>query len=314
MPVIALDLGGTKLALAVITAKGEMLLQREFLLNKSAAIFPAIREAIQVIKEEASILNIPIEAMGICIPGIYDEAKKTVWAPNIPGWENYPLYDEIKKLIGEAALVIESDRTCYIMGEHWQGAAKGCTDAIYLAIGTGIGAGILCDGKIIKGAKGIGGAVGWMVINTDEPATIPGNGFFESLASGEGIAALAKKNVQKESTYTGLLREKITTLTAQDVFAAYTANDVLARRVIEQSITAWGRGVANLISIFNPQKVILGGGVFGPAVQFIPAIIEEAKKWAQPISMQQIKIEASALGKNAGLLGAGWLAVQSTTV
>ncbi len=313
MPVIALDLGGTKLALAVIAANGEILLQQESLLDKSRDIFPAIREAIDAIQEKAAILNIPIEAAGICIPGIYEAATKTVWAPNIPGWESYPLYDRMKELLGNASLLIESDRTCYIMGEHWQGAAKGCTDAIYLAIGTGIGAGIMCDGNIIKGAKGIAGAAGWMVLHTGESVAIPGNGSFESQASGEGIAAFTKHILQQDDAYTGVLHEKAIALTAQDVFAAYAEGDTLACFVIEQSIIAWGKGIANLVSLFNPQKIILGGGVFGPAAQCIPAIIEEAKKWAQPVSMQQVSIEASSAGKNAGLLGAGLLALQSTT-
>jgi glucokinase len=312
MPVLAIDIGGTKIALAVITANAEMLLQHTIFPDKSKDILPSIRDAIHKMQQEAAILNIPLEGVGVCVPGIYNRAEKTVWVPNIPGWENYALYDEIKKIIGNVSLCIESDRTCYIMGEHWQGAAKGCTDAIYLAIGTGIGAGIMCDGKVIRGANDIAGAAGWMLVADEDATIIPGSGNIESIVSGEGMVVMARRLLQQDSGYSGVLRQKeATAITAYDLFAAYTDNDELARRVLSQCVIIWGKTIANLVSLFNPQKIILGGGVFGPAVQFIPAIIDEAKKWAQPISMQQVSIEASALGKNAGLLGAALLALQA---
>lgn len=308
MPVIAADLGGTKLALAVVTAQAELLLQKEILLNKETDAGDTVCNAIAGLLEETASLNIPVAGVGICVPGIYRRSEKTVWAPNIPGWDNYPLYNKIKAVTGRRPLYIESDRSCYIMGEQWQGAAKGCTDAIYLAIGTGIGAGILSEGRILKGANDIAGAVGWLTAE----GPVHGSSNLEAFASGEGIARTAGELLATENTYTGALREKSPdTLTAHDVFAAYENNDALARKVLAQSIVLWGKAAANLISIFNPQKIIFGGGVFGPAIRFIPAIADETKKWAQPVSMQQVSIEASALGKAAGLYGAGLLALQS---
>jgi glucokinase len=99
-------------------------------------------------------------------------------------------------------------------------------------------------------------------------------------------------------------------LSAKDIFNAYDTNDKLAIMVINNAIEYWGMAVANLVSIFNPEKIIFGGGVFGPALKFLDAIYDEAKKWAQPISMQQVKLEGASLGNDAGLYGAGYLALK----
>ena len=111
--------------------------------------------------------------------------------------------------------------------------------------------------------------------------------------------------------YTGILSNKERdAITSHDVFAAHEQHDPIAILVINNAIQYWGMAIANLISIFNPEKILLGGGVFGPAVKFIPAIREEVMKWAQPISAKQVTIEPSLLGPAAGLYGAGYLAVQ----
>ena len=100
-------------------------------------------------------------------------------------------------------------------------------------------------------------------------------------------------------------------LLLQKIFLhAYDANDKLAIAVINNAIEYWGMAVANLVSLFNPEKIIFGGGVFGPALKFLDAIYDEAKKWAQPISMQQVKLEGAALGNEAGLYGAAYLALK----
>ena len=102
-------------------------------------------------------------------------------------------------------------------------------------------------------------------------------------------------------------------MTARDVFEAYERNDALAIAVINNAVEYWGMAVANLVSLFNPEKIIFGGGVFGPALQLLDAIYEEAKKWAQPISIGQVQLLGSALGNEAGLYGAGYLALKDQT-
>jgi glucokinase len=249
-----------------------------------------------------------IQSIGIAVPGIYHQTG-TVWAPNIKGWDDYPLLQQMQAATN-IPVTIDSDRACYILGESWKGNAKNCNNAIYLAVGTGIGAGILIDGKILRGQHDIAGAIGWLALQQPFEEKYISCGCFEHHASGEGIAKLAREILKKEN-YNGVLKQKPSEeLTAHDIFAAYEKNDKVAKEVFSICIRFWGMAVANLVSLFNPGKIILGGGVFGPAIQFISAIKDEATKWAQPISMKQVSIEASALGNDAGLYGAGYLALK----
>ena len=209
-------------------------------------------------------------------------------------------------------MIIDSDRACYILGEWWKGVAQNCSDAIFLAVGTGIGAGILTGGKILRGANDIAGAIGWMALEHPFQRHYKDCGCFESSASGKALPRRQGKSSVKKKEYDGLLKTKsLDALTAFDVFEAYENKDAVAEEVLHHCIKAWGIAVANLVSLFNPQKIVFGGGVFGPAAKFIPDIKKEAMKWAQPISMKHATIEASVLGTHAGLYGAACIAKQS---
>jgi len=254
-----------------------------------------------------------INCIGIAVPGIYHEKEGTVWAPNIKDWDNYPLLEQVRSQT-TVPVTIDSDRACYISGEMWMGNAKNCRHAIYLAVGTGIGAGIVVDGKVLRGAHDIAGAIGWMALEQPFDEKYVGVGNFEYYASGEGIGRVAQELLAKSEKYDGPLAKKNKDqLTARDVFAAFEQKDPLAKDVIENCIRFWGMAVANLVSLFNPEKIILGGGVFGPAAKVIDEIKTEASKWAQPISIKQVSIEPSALGTDAGLYGAALLAFQKIT-
>jgi len=206
---------------------------------------------------------------------------------------------------------IDSDRTCYILGEAWRGAAQGCDDAIFLAVGTGIGAGILSNGRIVRGSNDIAGAIGWLALDRPYEKKYDSCGCFEHHASGEGIAKVARELLVSQKEYGGVLRSKSADeITAHDVFAAYAANDPVAIKTLDIAVEFWGMTAANLVSLFNPEKIIFGGGVFGPALRFLDAIYAEAKRWAQPISITQVKFAGSELGSDAGLYGAGYLALK----
>lgn len=306
MTALGIDLGGTKLSLAVFSQQGDMLYKHTTALEKRSG--KTVGDII--VAESKKIISLHnITSVGIAVPGIYHAKTGNVWAPNIIGWEDYPLLQQVKDEV-DLPGIIDSDRACCILGEAWKGNAKGCSNAIYLTVGTGIGAGILTDGKILRGAHDIAGAIGWLALKQPfEEKYIP-CGCFEHHASGEGISKVVKEVLVKEKNYNGPLAQKPSAeLTAHDVFDAYENHDEVAKEVFGICIGFWGMAVANLISIFNPEKIILGGGVFGPAIQFIPEIIKEAAKWAQPISMKQVSIESSALGTDAGLYGAGYLAL-----
>lgn len=313
MSYIGIDLGGTKLATGIFSRNGDLIYHQEVSLNNASGV-----EVGQLITSTLTDLlqssHQTIEAIGVSVPGISNTKKGTVWAPNIPGWDNYPLLEEIKSAAKNIPVAIESDRSCYILGEMWKGNAKGCDNAIFIAVGTGIGAGIIADGNIIHGASDIAGAIGWMALHNPYKEEYVSCGCFEYNASGNGIAKMARKILSEDDRYNGeLLKKHINDISSHDVFAAYDNNDPIAVKSINNAIQYWAMAVANLVSIFNPEKIIMGGGVFGPAVRFIPDIYREAIRWAQPISIKQVKIESSRLGGSAGMYGAGFLALKLST-
>jgi glucokinase len=313
MALLGIDLGGTKVAFALFDRDGNMRARESLPLDdrKGHEVGKLITVTMALKISAAANEGDAVEAVGISVPGISRREKGTVWAPNIPGWDDYPLLREVSTVTGAIPVIIESDRSCYISGEIWQGSARGCRDAIYLAVGTGIGAGITVNGEVLRGAHDIAGAIGWMALSRPFKSkyTICGN--FEYYASGEGIARQAEQYLVKHDRYQGELRtgsgKKVTT---HDVFVARSKGDIAAISIIDLAVEYWGMACANLVSLFNPEKIIFGGGVFGPATELIPAIMQEAEKWAQPISIRQVSFEPSALAGDAGVYGAGFLAMK----
>mgnify|MGYP006300287317 CR=1 FL=1 len=315
MAIIAIDLGGTKSSAALMSPNGGIFNRQKTEISKKsgAMVSESIQKQIKKLIKEASKEGLPVEAVGVSVPGIFKPEKGEVWAPNIPGWTDYPLKNELQKIVPEIPIFIESDRTCYILGEVWQGNARDSKNAIFLAVGTGIGAGILCDGRVLHGQSNIAGATGWMALNRHYRSEYERFGCFEYHASGDGLARVARDLINSSPDYYGLLRRPLPeNITSYDVFEAYEAGDKLAITVINQAIEYWGMAAANYISIFNPEVIIFGGGIFGPAKKFIPLIRAEAKRWAQPIAFLETKIEASKIGNEAGLYGAGKLALMES--
>lgn len=314
MALLALDLGGTKLAAAVFNEEGAVISREVISLDKRKGeeVGELIAERFVSMRNTAWSSENEIKSIGISVPGIYRIKTGTVWAPNIPGWDDYPLSDEIKKVAGTIPVTIDSDRACYILGERWQGNAQNCRDAIFLAVGTGIGAGILINGEVLRGSHDIAGAIGWMALDKPFKQEYVQCGCFEHHTSGEGIAKQAQKLITEHKAYSGILKNKqLAEITSHDVFHAYDNDDEIAASVVQNCVEYWGMATANLVSLFNPEKIIFGGGVFGPAVSLIPQIKEEATKWAQPISIKQVSFEASGLSSDAGVYGAGFLALKS---
>ena len=314
MAVIGIDLGGTKIAAALFLDSCEM--QKKIVRLLDGAIGEAVGKLIiETIDELCQVeCEESISAIGICVPGIANSKNDTVWAPNIPGWEKYPLKQQIATAIDRPDILIniESDRTCYILGETWKGAAQGCDNAIYMAVGTGIGVGVILDGRIIHGSNDIAGAIGWLALQSPYTEEYNACGCFETHASGNGIAYQARKLLAQKMDYSGVLSMKpIDEITSHDVFEAYDYQDPIAIQVLHKAIEFWGMATANLVSLFNPEKIVFGGGVFGPASRFIPQIYEEACKWGQPISMKQVEYCASEVQGEAALLGAAHLALLS---
>jgi glucokinase len=316
MAVIGLDLGGTKLSGAIFKSDGKVIKKDTLSIGKRGGddVGRLVTETIRSLLTFAKGTGIHIDSVGCCVPGIAYVATGNVWAPNIPGWDNYPLLRIIEGSLNDSNIkaAIDNDRACSIMGEIWQGSARGCRNVIFLAVGTGIGAGIMVDNHIIRGINDIAGSIGWMALDKPYKDKYNGLGCFEYHASGEGLVRVARELLQEHKKYTGNLKQlQPSEITTHILFEAYRLNDKIAKLVLRQAIEYWGMCVANLVSLFNPEKIIFGGGVFGPAIIFLNEIMLEAQKWAQPISIRQVKLEASSLGGNAGLFGSAYLALKN---
>lgn len=317
MAVIGIDLGGTKVIGAIFDNKGNVITKISHLLEKrkGTEVGSLVLHTIDELLAESDVALEDIGALGICVPGIADSKTGRVWAPNIGDWENYPLQQEIEKHLNNRVKVsVASDRTCYILGESWKGAAQGAQNAMFIAVGTGIGVGMIIDGRIVHGHGDVVGAAGWLALETPYFDEYERYGCLESYASGDGIGRQTRKILHegllfKESI---LYKYDIDRITSKEVFEAYGRGDSLAKFIIGKAITMWAMAAANLVSLLNPEKIIWGGGVFGPAANLLDRIYNEACRWAQTVAIKQVTFERSQLpAGEAGLYGAGHLALLS---
>lgn len=313
MAFIGLDLGATKVNSALFSDEGEILILNRELIGerKGHEVGLVIQDHLNTLIREAENLNDRVHALGVSVPGIYFSQTGKVWAPNIAGWMDYPLLEELDILLKDRSvrISIDSDRACCILGEVWKGNAKGCRNAIFMAVGTGIGAGILIDGRILRGSGDIAGCAGWLALDRPYQEKYNSCGCFEYFASGNGLVRFANERLVQQNAYSGVFRNGLE-LSAGNLFDQYRSGDALAVEVIDRAVEYWGMAVANLVSLFNPEKIILGGGVFGEASRFVDRIYHEAEKWAQPIGFKSFTLEVSAIGPMAGLYGAAYLAIR----
>jgi glucokinase len=327
MAVIAIDLGGTKLAGALFSHQGLLLSQTVVPLDsrKGRAVGRLLGEQVMALIQSAHAKSLVVGGIGVSVPGISRVRSGTVWAPNIPGWENYPLRQELQAVVRRSRrtphsssnipIIIDNDRACSLLGETWRGVAKRSRNAIFLAVGTGIGAGIMSDGRVLRGADDIAGAIGWLALDRPFRSEYIACGCFEHHASGIGLAKVANELAAANATAhpgsrsRGHDRAHQSFPSAHELFAAYARGDRVAKKVFANAIEFWGMAVANLVSLFNPEQIIFGGGVFGPATKFLGLIYAEAKKWAQPVSIRQVKLLPSKLGADAPLYGAAYVAL-----
>ena len=304
----AVDVGGTKISSALLTSKAQMLHKEKIPIDKSEPE-KAVHQIVEIInnlegyaREEAG----KILAIGMAIPGVVFQKSGLVWAPNIPGWDYFPLLKKIQEKIN-LPLIIDSDRSAYVLGEQWCGIAKHMKNVVFLAVGTGIGAGIIIDGELCRGSEDISGAVGWFGLSPEFRKEYAEIGCFEAEASGNSVARKAIQLIKagESSIMEKMVKGNIEKITAEIVVKAAQKNDSLAKKVIDSAVKFLAMGIANIVSILNPEMVILGGGLFQAGCMLLNPIREEFKNWAQPLAAQKVRIELSGLGEDAGLYGAG---------
>ncbi|MFL6352729.1 MAG: ROK family protein [Bryobacteraceae bacterium] len=291
--VVAVDLGGTKLTTAIVDAAGKILYRNKFAVERGG-VDACVEQIADAIRQALSTPDIrqQVRRIGIIVPGIYFAHTGHVWAPNLWGHEQVPLLAGLERVL-TLPVVIDSDRAGYVTGEQWLGVARGLDDVVFLAVGTGIGAGIISGGRLLRGSGDIAGAVGWLALNPHYKEVYKQVGCWETESAGPGLA------------------RRVGAASAEEVVAAARNGNAVARNAVQESARYLGMGIANIVSILNPQMIVLGGGFMQAADLFLDTVNHVIAAWAQPIAAQQVRIEITSLGEDAGLLGAARLAFET---
>jgi glucokinase len=304
--VLAVDLGGTKCSAAIVDRKGKIVSRRTVPVDVSSRSGP-IRQIVGLAEDLADGGKSKDAYLGaaVAVPGLV-RRNGTVWAPNLPGWEQMPLARELTRSLG-IPVRVESDRNAAVLGEWWRGAARGKSDAIVLMIGTGIGAGILSGGHIIRGAHELSGCAGWMTVTREQIPMAHGRGELESLVAGPAIAWFARQRLQFREA-SDLTQLDVSKITAHDVAAAARQGDRLAVDIFNRAGRLLGFAVANLVSLLDPEVIILGGGLAIVADLYLGSLRQAMHERAQPLAASKVRVVVSRIADTANLLGCARLA------
>ncbi len=316
LPVLAIDLGGTKILAAIISDKGKMLARKQHLTLADEGPQSVINRIFAAIDHLLSLRGIgpsQLDSISIAAAGAIDVEKGVVTlSPRLPGWYDIPLRDIIKeKYIVNTFLI--NDANAAALSEHQFGAGKGVNDLIYITVSTGIGGGIIINGKLYSGASGSAGELGHMTIDVNGPRCECGNvGCWEMLASGTAVAKEAKRRMRQgeKSSLTEIVKGEVEKITAEKVEMAARRRDSLALEVILKAATYLGIGMVNLVHIFNPEMIIVGGGMSKMGDLLLNPARQMIRERAHPLSAQAVRIVTTQLGGNAEVLGAAVFARQ----
>ncbi len=330
--VLAVDLGGTQIRVAVLC--GAQLLSRVGLLTGEQPtperIFPRIFQAIQQALTKAEVSLGQIAGIGIGAPGPLNSHTGIVYAPpNLPGWESVPVRELFRQQF-HVPIFVENDANAAALGEYMFGAGRGSRDMVYMTISTGIGGGVITDGKLLEGTSGTAAELGHMTIDWHGERCNCGNiGCLERIASGTGIARRANDAIAqgqgddllafalvhqpndqenaKASTPEDVAAHTPAHVTARTVALAAEAGIPLAHAIIATAAEALGTGLVNIIHIFNPEKIILGGGVTQMGALLLDPAIRIVEERTMEVPRKAAQIVLAELGHDVGLVGAGAL-------
>jgi glucokinase len=307
--VIGVDLGGTNLRTALVSPDGEILDKHKEATHAADGWMKVVARLIDNIKRQKEIgarKGADISAVGVGAPGVILVNKGiVVKSPNFPDWNKVPLKNELEKALN-IPVSIENDANAAALGEKWRGAGRNVASMILLTLGTGVGGGIILDNKIWHGADGMAGEIGHMTLIPDGRACNCGNnGCLEMYASARGIVQSYHEEWGKRK-----LPAAEKDVTAEKVYQAAREGDAVARDVMKDMGRMLGIGIASLINIFNPEMVVIGGGVKDAWPLFIGATHEEIMKRAFQVPAERTEIVPSSLGDDAGMVGAAAIALE----
>jgi len=314
--ILGVDLGGTKILTAVTNSQGKML-SRDHSITPAQkghkAVIQSILESVHRALGRADVAISDLIVIGVGAPGLLNPETGILFtSPNLPGWRDVPLRDIIQEKLGKKTFLI-NDANAAALGEFYFGAARGVRNFIYITLSTGIGGGIVIDGKIYSGAIGAAGEVGHMTIDDDGPICNCGNrGCWEMLASGTALAKEARHRI-KEGVKTSILEYAegdVEKVTAQVIQSAAEQGDSLAKELIGRTGYYVGVGLANLVNIFNPELIVIGGGLSNIGDMLFEPAFKVAGERAYKEAFQAVRFASAELGRNSGVLGAAAFALQ----
>lgn len=313
---LAVDIGGTKILTALVAASGTVRARHraETPARGVEPVLEAIAAGVRAVREETGVAADDIVAVSVGAPGPLDPRTGVVFEPpNIAAWYNVPLADLLAPRVG-MPVVVENDANAAALGEWWVGAGAGASDLIYLTVSTGIGGGIIIDDRLVHGVSGTAGEVGHMTIDVSGPPCRCGRstGCLEALASGTAIARMAREAVSagRRTVLLELAGGDPGAIDAQHVEAAARAGDAVAAEIFERAATYLGVGVANLLNLLNPARVVIGGGVSKAGALLFEPVRRVARSRAFERPGRDAEIVPAALGDDVGVIGAAAVAFQ----
>lgn len=305
--IFGVDLGGTTVKMGYFDTEGnvkdkwEIPTRKE---NNGSRILPDIAESIKKKMAEQGMEKDDVIGVGIGVPGPVDASGVIYKAANL-GWDVFSVKEELAVLLGGIPVEAGNDANVAALGEMWQGGGRGYKNLVAVTLGTGVGGGIIVEGKILTGATGAGGEIGHIHIVDDEPETCGcGNhGCLEQYASATGIARLARRRLAADDKESVLRSGEIS---AKTVFDAVKAGDALAKEVAEEFGRYLGKGLAAVACVVNPEIFVIGGGVSKAGEVLFDYIVDEYKKYVFRGS-REAKFALATLGNDAGIYGAAKL-------
>lgn len=305
-----IDIGGTSVKLAFLTAGGELISKWEIPTDASENGSRIVSDIATSLSEKLPENSVLLGA-GVGAPGFIEMETGFIYhAVNI-GWRDYPLKDELEKALG-VVVRIDNDANLAALGEKWKGAGDGTEEELFVTLGTGVGGGIITRGQILHGENGMGGEIGH-ITSIREGGSLCNcgkTGCLETVSSATGMVRLAQEAMKKESS--SLLHQIGTqALTTKDIFEAAKQGDATAANVVAEATEHLGFVVANLANALNPAKIVIGGGVSKAGDQLLEPLRRVFNQYALPRVAEGAEIKQASLGNDAGIYGAVWLAIQA---
>jgi glucokinase len=314
---VGVDLGGTNVRIGIVTPKGRVLKREEYPLVPSQGALKIVEGLVSNLKDfihRRIGKNNQLLGIGIGIAGAIDMKRgRVINSPNIPDFNGFGIREFIKKSIS-SPIVIENDANAFALGEGWVGAAKGSSYYCGITLGTGVGGGIIINGEILHGFGGMASEVGHMVIDPEGPLCgCGGRGCLEVYASATGIKRMALEVIQKGEGEEIVKRAggKAEEVTSETVFEAAQSGDEASQKIFREMGRFLGIGLVNLIHLFDPEKIVIGGKASRAWDSFIRTTREIVMERAMEGSRNRVKILQAKCGDDAGVLGAAYVSLKN---